>query len=787
MSDSPANHSKQWLLIAGLTLLAPATGGATQLWAEALLLLCTGAAFIAAPPRKSLGLLWNLIFLGLGALALTAFLPAGWPSLPEWRHTLAEQFSARLPETRSPQPWISLEDCGIYFCGLSWAYYLLTQAWTRAERHAAVRFYGIGVALLAAISLGVYLTNTKVPFWPLVLNSPINFGFFPNRNQTANVLALGSIMMTAVTFEASERMGKRGLLWFPAVLLICFALVVDYSRAGVVLFFGGAAAWLAITIPTSRSRRTGALCLAAMVLMLAAFLLFGGDTLRRFQPEPKDNARQWTDFRFSLQEDAVALVSQTPVVGQGLGSFTYLFPLYREKSAGQNWALHPESDWLWMAAELGWTSVVLVLAGIGYWLSQCFPFQRKTDRRLRSAAAVCGAAFALHGLADVSGHRAGAAWPALFLMSIALSSSRRRTESRMSAPIFRFLGVLLIGLGSWWMISEFRPWTDESAPTSQTLVRLKAKSEGALAEKDYAQMIEITTEALRIAPLDWRLYFQRGVARAASHNSTAGAKKDFALARYLVPQWAESCFLEGRLWLSLDEPDLALDAWKEALARSGADAPHLYERMLSDRPLNIAIRADLEELARSNREYWLVFLDFANGLECDLQIGELLAEDPALLSLTPAQRRALFAAWFRRGNRSLLISSLLAYPAWLPEGWPWVAQDYVEKKDFRDAYELAMRFTVSPALPVIDTSRPIAELERNFFFHADDIQAGIALFLAQRKLGRTNDAVHTLLALKKIPKRPAYLSFLEAQMYAERGEWDKAWNARLEFGPLTAR
>jgi len=781
-----APRPPDWFALVGVTALAPVLGGGTQLWAEAVLLLGMAVLFIWFPPRHSLGRWWNWIFGGLVVMGLLGYLPWELGEMPGWRRALAGQFGVRLPGTITAQPWLTCEACCFYLAGLGWAYYLLAQTWTVQDRHRAVRFYGVVVTGLAVTSLAAYILRFKVPFWPLVGNSPINFGFFPNRNQTANVLALGAVMMVAVTYDSVERQRKRGLLWLGLVLVTVYALVIDYSRAGVVLFFGGVAGWLACTIPDARSKRTGALCLTGVLLALAAFLLYGGDTLRRFQPEPGDNARQWTDFRFSIQEDAVGFANQSPLLGNGLGNFEYLFPIYREKSAAQNRALHPESDWLWTAAEMGWPAAALFLIGLGYWGPQCFPFVRKTDRRIRSAAAVCVVAFALHGVADVSGHRAGSMWPALFFASIALHPDRRLSEAGWVRPLFRWAGVMMTVVAVWWLGSYRWSRLDGIAPTSRTLVRLRDQSDDALAVRNYKGMIATTTEALRIAPLDWRLYFQRGVANGVSHTSIVNAKHDFALARYLVPQWAESCFLEGELWLALDKPAEGLEVWKEGLRRAGEDSPRLYGRMLGDRPLNANVLPGLEDMARDNREYWLVFLQFASPLECDLQIGDMLAQDPPLLTLTPAQRKDLFEVWYGRGNRDLLISNLLAYPAWLPQGWYWVAEDYIGRGEYREAYELSERYTPVPPMPNVTYSAPLNELERNFFYHSDDVQYGIDLYFAQRKLGKTKDALDTLQQLAKAPGRPDYVLYLEAELYAEEGRWEEAWKARLEYGPLAA-
>jgi O-antigen ligase len=784
MVSRSATRSPPCFVLASLTLLAPALGGATQLWAEATLLLALAFVFIWFPPRDSLGRWWNSIFLLLAAAAVAEFLPDGWAGTPEWRRMLLEQFGARLPGTLSAQPWLGCEACCFYLAGLAWAYYLLACTWTTPARRKSVRLYALGAGALAALSLAAYWWQFKVPFWPAVGNSPIDFGFFPNRNQTANVLALGAVMMTALVFEDSERNGKWGLLWIPLMLLTALALIVDYSRAGVILFFGGTAAWLGCAIPASRSKATGTLCLAGVVLMLAVFLLYGGETLRRFQPDPGDESRFTTDFRLSVQEDAIAFADQSPLLGQGLGNFEYLFPLYRQKSAADNRALHPESDWLWAAGEMGWPATILLLIGFACWLAQCFPFARGTDPRLRSAAAVCGVGFALHGLVDVSGHRPGALWPALFLCSIALNPNRRVAYKSWVAPLFRCIGVLLIPVAAWWLVSNEGNALDKNAPTSCTLVRLRDQADAAMAAKDYAGVIDATTAALRIAPLDWRLYFQRAVAGAVSHAATGRALQDFGAARYLAPQEVKPCFLEGELLLALGQPAPALAAWKEALRRSGGDSLPLYQRMLADGPLNASILPDLEILAGDNREYWLVALQFVSPMVCDLLIGDLLARDPDLLTLSHEQRKSLFATWYQRGNRSFLISNLLATPAWMLDGWYWLAEDYAEKRDFREAYLLTMKFTTRPAMPAAVPSAPISDLERMFFYHSDDVHYGMDLYLEQRKLGRTKEALGTLLQLAKSPGRPAYISYLEAELYAEQGDWENAWAARLDYSPL---
>ncbi len=772
----PAKRARLSWAIAGLTLAAPALGGGTSLGARAALLAGTAAFFVCAPPRESLGKIWNAIFLALAALALTAFLPAAWFAVPEWRQALVKSGGVMLPATLSPQPWLSAEAALLFLAALGWAYYLFARLPGAKDTRGAVLIYGAGVAVLAAVALAALASGHRVPFWPPTLNASRDFGFFPNRNQTASVLALAGVILAAAALGNSARSRRPTALLLAALAVVGAALVVNYSRAGIALFFGGSAMAILASAGVFGWRKSSALGLATMAILLSGFFLFGGKTLARFQARPGDFAQSWTGLRPSLQRDALALTKTAPWLGQGLGNFAPVFAMARRESVTQNRALHPESDWLWLAVEMGWPAVALLLGGFVFGLKRCLPF----EQNLRVAAAVCAVAFALHGLVDVSGHRAGAVWPALFLFGSAMNPQRRGVERAWVAPAFRLFGGLLAAVALWWLASDRWDWGREFAPTTRTLARLDERLQKARVDGDPAAMIATATEALRIAPLEWSFYFQRACAEAVSH-ATQSAVRDFQIARRLEPLWAESCFTEGRIWRDLGEPERAFAAWAEALRRAPETAPERYGQMLDAAHGNFALRAALGTLARTNRDFLPVFLQRADRVESGLELGALLTEDPALESFTAAQRQSLFAAWFQRGDRSELTRTLLAHPALQPDGWTWLAQNFADAKNYEPAFAVVRQFAPRPALPSADETRPRPELERRFSSQPEDFPNTLALFFAQQKSGETDAALTTLRALKKIAGHPAYVSYLEADLWAEKGEWEQAWKAWQEF------
>src|SRR5204862_4237717 len=83
-------------VVLALTALAPILGGCTKLWAAASLTAATGLLFLIAPPKRSLGIVPNIVFASLVALAFIAFLPSQWFPLSDWRSVL-DKFGSRLP------------------------------------------------------------------------------------------------------------------------------------------------------------------------------------------------------------------------------------------------------------------------------------------------------------------------------------------------------------------------------------------------------------------------------------------------------------------------------------------------------------------------------------------------------------------------------------------------------------------------------------------------------------------------------------------------------------------
>jgi hypothetical protein len=333
-------------------------------------------------------------------------------------------------------------------------------------------------------------------------------------------------------------------------------------------------------------------------------------------------------------------------------------------------------------------------------------------------------------------------------------------------------------VGVWWLMSIF---STKTFPTSASLDRLQQRIQVAADRDEYSTVSTLTSEALRIAPLDWSLYNKRGAAEAALFHAHSATQRDFAAARYLLPYWPNLYFEEGRTWIAVGEPDLGFEVWTEGLRRSREKAPNLYRQMFDVIKSDASLVDLWREIGRANKECLLVFLQNAGPFEFQIELESLLSGDPELRSFSSDQLRALFAAWYQKGDKLELAEILRQHPEWKKNAWRELARTYADYEDYRQAWETAQEFGTPPELPRFNSDEPLEKLKVRFRLERTNLTNGLALYFAQLKQQQTDAALATLRDLIALPRSPQYLWYLESQFWAEKQDWQKAWRARARF------
>ncbi len=594
-----------------LVLAAIAWGGATTRGAEAAVLGGLGLLWLLAPARRPPEPGVILCGVGLIILASTAWWPVTWFSIEPWRRGL-QGLGMALPSTLSPQPWLSLDALVWLLAGLGWMAWLLGLAWNAATRRMAMGMLAGGIVVLAATALGAWMAHVSVPGW----RSERGFGPFPNRNHTGHVLALGGVLALGCAADAARGGWRKMLPWLVGAAVVLVALIVNYSRGGVLLFFGALALWAALEAWRRRSWKVLAIG-GSLVLVLVSMVLVGGGALAaRFA----GGADSQVAFRVLIWRDTLTLLHALPWCGAGLGNFRALFPLYRSASINQQIVLHPESDWLWLATELGWLGVGLTLAVAAMVLRGAFPLTQGSHRRLRAAALAAAVAALLHSTVDVPGHRLGSALLALLVMVLSRCDPVPAPDARAVIVLWRVLG--LVALVSAVILGRM---PDEAA-------RAEAFSQaGRLVEAEVS-----ANRALEKAPLNWGAYFTRAGERA-SRGLTLEAVADFRRACQLEPHYAGLPLEEGRFWAH-SQPALALNAWRDALRRvRPSEEVEIYGAMLNAAPDEANFREQMLALAQGRPSLQLQWFQFVPPAEARAHLETMTA---AARQCSPAQRQS---------------------------------------------------------------------------------------------------------------------------------------------------
>jgi tetratricopeptide (TPR) repeat protein len=762
------------LALPAIPVLACLLGGATEKWSEGIIVALLGLLFLVHPPKFSWGPALNVIVLALLASAATAFLPANWFLQPAWRTALVDDFGINLPGMLSPQPWISLGCFLSFLAGLCWLYYVSTLDLDLRDVRTQLRIFAFGVASLAALCIVVHYAHTALPFW----HNERRFGPFPNRNQTANLFGLTAIIILACGQEDIRHGRKRWLLWLIALGVIVVGIVLDFSRAGVLLLVAGSALWLGLFALRKGSAARIALGVSVLLVLLTVMLLFGGQTLERFNLRAGDTGVA-SDLRWAIFRDALQLIRASPWCGIGLGNFDEVFAVFRDASLTSARTIHPESDWFWLWVEAGWPAVALTIAGIAFFVWRVFPLREGTNQRFRVATLIAALLFALHGIVDVSGHRVGTAFAGIFLLGLAVRRPAGLRPSAAVPAVFRLIGLVLLIAGSAWTFATRYEKPLAGAVGVDNEMRLATSANRG---HNFTETIQRTTRALGWAPLRWQLYFLRALGKVGARLPPSEAADDFRRARFLEPNVYEVPFEEGNVWVAAGEPALALTAWREALRRAGSQRAEVYGRMLAvARQSSPRIQQGLEELGMVHHDLALIYLEHSGGAPFMAALQRFLEHDPLLQTLTPEEKVIFFKHWAERGDAAELVSAVETHPDWMNYAWRGVAKYYASRNDFRAAFELIRRYGGAPALPPASQDSSVDQLRQALHASPDNYGIGFQLYHEQMKQGQIDEALVTVRHFTELPGCPRYFHFLEAEAWAAKENWERAWKAREKF------
>ena len=562
---------QQWLLwlflFAGI-FLGPAAWTAQHavFFGLAGLLVIVGGA-----PRVSRGMVW---LAGVFILCLfMAFLPASLFSVPQWRKELAGLGIAS--DSQVIQRGMALE------MALAFALTVMVGLWVAGRRFCAgtskrmALVFTVGVAAYALLS---WLLRDQLA----QLRGKDHFGFFPNRNHSATSLVMGGVCgMGCLVQSIREKRGGVAIAAAVALVIIFVGLIFwSESRAGIVLLVAGMAAFALLAGRSALGGNTGKALGLAALLGIGLFAVGSSDvkerlvsTIVRSSSDDSSNA----DFRVPTWLDTLAMIKDAPLPGVGAGQFRFVFPQYRGRTSAEQFAdsYHPESDWLWIAAESGVPAAValFLLVGIAAAVS-IRKLKEGRGRTVRAACLVAALVIPLHGFFDVPGHRAILAWTGCWLFALSLPPLEAQVS--VSTRWFQWLpwkslggasvlAGIFLGAVTWFgtnppaiVAADHALREAELLVRKDKQLRADAHARGDAVYDPHASAdpledaYDLLGNTVPTAPLDRRLYGNRGMLGLQFDGRDDDIDRFFAIERTLAPRRIDIPLKQGGLWAPID-------------------------------------------------------------------------------------------------------------------------------------------------------------------------------------------------------------------------------------------
>ena len=478
-------------IAASILVIPLLLGGARPSGQIVLLTLafCTGAAWLLsqacdAAPR------WN--WLGAEPLLLAAVALVGLQLVPlpaEWLELLSPRIAELLPlwstgtepsrlgrwETLSLAPAATLDSLATF---AAYAVLLLVASQrVRSLADATRILYCVAAAAAVQAVFGLlqyFLSNGKF-FWfylhPYVSTADEVHGSFVNRNHTAHFLALGigPLLLLALGETAagnrSTRFAKgtsglsallRPAAW-TAIACAVLATALTMSRGGL-LAMGTAAVVFVLASRRGRSHQAALLPVLALLAVGVAAAMFipGAERMEQRIATVASldvDAADHDHARRRIWDTVADGIPEFPVLGTGVGTMRYVFPLYFDQPDDRLEYTTADNGYLEIALEAGLVGLALVLAALALLIARCLrgiAYAETPQHAACQAAALAGiAASAVHALVDSQWFIPGCTVLLIPLAACGLALSGGNTVRR-ELPSFRvprpIWGAAAIGL-----------------------------------------------------------------------------------------------------------------------------------------------------------------------------------------------------------------------------------------------------------------------------------------------------------------------------------------------------
>jgi hypothetical protein len=247
-------------------------------WAQVILVGLLAIGILLLPPAVVPLSKWgNRLLLALVALlAIKELAPAEWFGATLWRTAVTKEYGIELSPTHHPEPARVIDAWLATAVGAVWFLWVRRLAADRENRpFLAWSLFGAAI-LVGTVSFVTRGWDPQAIYGLRPTQGWRGFGPFPNRNHTADLLAMGAVFgCGCVTWAVIRRKWGAALFGMLALLLVLVALFTTESRGGLVAFGIGLMAYLLLVQLRLRNRKALSVAVAVALIVGALGLAFG--------------------------------------------------------------------------------------------------------------------------------------------------------------------------------------------------------------------------------------------------------------------------------------------------------------------------------------------------------------------------------------------------------------------------------------------------------------------------------------------------------------------------------
>jgi O-antigen ligase len=753
---------------AAMVVLGPLLFGAGDRITQVALLILLAIGVYACPPAVTPPSRWGnrLTIAFLGIVLFKEFAPAVWFGSAEWRTILTRDFNVDLPWTHHPEPSRAIDGLLAAAVGAIWFLWLRRLAADRENRPVMAWWIFGSAAIVAAVSFATHGMDPRAIYGLRYTPGWRGFGPFPNRNHSADFLAIGAVVgCGCVTWAAMRRKWFFVSAGAAMMALVLMALLTTESRGGLIALGFGLAVYFWFVVAKLRNRRALGVALGVALLICGLALTAGGPVLARFHV--KGSGGVSSDMRIDIWKDAIGMWKDAPLLGHGLDAFPQIFPMYQKVQLENQVVLHPESSWLLWLIELGALPVLLGVVGVAIFLRAQIPIAFARGRSFYlSAAGIAGFALILaHGVFDVPAHRWGTM--GLALAALAMACPVRSAGWRSTAP--RIAALVPLGIAVFWAL-PFLFDVPEWSPL--TLSRLLARDLVSPASVSLPKL----EGAMRYFPLSPEL------------RETVGLRQMRSLGLSAPSQWQSNLAVAARLepgsWGILETqaracesvaPGLAVHYWEMAVERGGIH---------QDEVLQIAVRestaasptaeASWGRYVEANPRLLLPFAQLVSEPEARYYFAVWWKERAFFESLPPSEVELYYQNATRWGHRAEFDDWMMRHANLRDRDFRQWASLLHAWGDDEKAWEILSDFILEPALPKNVSRVPREELETKWRIDPRNFVQAQEVAMARYRDGEKKRGDEVIVTTADEEGAPRWFVRKGAYVLAESGRLDEA-------------